>query len=410
MKVYLVGGAVRDQLLGLQVKERDWVVVGATPDELLAQQYKQVGKDFPVFLHPNTKEEYALARMEKKNAPGYYGFSCDYSNKVTLEEDLSRRDLTINAMAMDDKGQIIDPYGGQNDLKDKILRHVSDAFVEDPVRVLRVARFAARFHQYGFSLANETRALMYKMVQQGELAHLVPERVWQEWQRSLEEPNPEQFILTLRSCGALKIILPEIDILFGVPNPVVHHPEIDTGIHSLLVLQAVVALTTDPSTRFAALVHDLGKGASLMPTWPRHHGHEGSGVPIIERLCARLRIPKEYRSLAVMVSQYHLTIHRILELRSSTIVKTLEQTGAFRQPQVFENLLIACQADAQGRGITVEYPQREKWQYILAECVKITAKTLIEQGLEGQKIKEGLHQKRVNCVKKLLTSWNIDEK
>lgn len=410
MKVYLVGGAVRDQLLGLPVHERDWVVVGASPNELLEKNFKQVGRDFPVFLHPETKDEYALARMERKSAPGYYGFECDYSASVTLEEDLVRRDLTINAIAMDEKGSLIDPYHGQDDIKNKILRHVSPAFVEDPVRVLRVARFAARYHHLGFTLANETRMLMYEMVKRGELAHLVPERVWQEWQRSLETPNPEQFIVTLRACGALKIILPEINVLFGVPNPVIHHPEIDTGIHTLLVLQAAVALTSDPCTRFAALVHDLGKGCSPMKTWPKHHGHEGGGVPIIENLCQRLRIPKEYRNLGVMVSEWHLNIHRLMELRAGTVVKIMEQTGAFRHPQTFINVLLACQADAQGRGVPVDYYQTSRWSHIRDECAKISAKELVEQGYEGLQIKEILHQRRVACVERILTAWKLDEK
>lgn len=410
MKVYLVGGAVRDKLLGLPIRERDWVVVGTTPDVLLAQGYKQVGRDFPVFLHPKTKEEYALARMEKKKGPGYYGFACDYSPGVSLEEDLLRRDLTINAMAMDEKGMLIDPYGGQKDLSDKLLRHVSPAFVEDPVRVLRVARFAARFYQYGFRLAEETRQLMYSMLRQGELDHLVAERVWQEWQRSLQEPNPEQFIWTLRACGALKVILPELDALFGVPNPQVYHPEIDTGVHSLLVLKAAVVLTNDPVTRFAALVHDLGKAITPMQEWPRHHGHEGNGVPVIEQLCFRLRVPTEYRKLAVLVSALHLSIHRLMEMRSGTIVKVLEQAGAFRDPMQFKALLLACQADAQGRGIEVDYQQTPKWDYILSECGKISAKELAEQGYTGPQIKDLLHQERAACVERILTAWKDDEK
>lgn len=410
MKVYLVGGAVRDQLLGFPVYERDWVVVGATAEELVRQHYRQVGKDFPVFLHPETNEEYALARTERKSAPGYYGFECNFSPDVTLEEDLARRDLTINAMAMDDKGYVIDPYGGQEDLKNKVLRHVSPAFIEDPVRVLRLARFAARFHHLGFRLANETRSLMYSMVKRGELSHLVPERVWQEWQRSLGEKNPEQFILTLRSCDALGVVLPELDALFGVPNPYQYHHEVDSGIHSLLVLKAAVALSPDPVTRFAALVHDLGKAATPMQKWPSHHGHEELGVPLVEGLCRRLRIPNEYRTLAVMASRFHLNIHRLFELRASTIVKILDQTDAFRRPANFYNLVLASQADAEGCGKTIEYKQSALWRYILAECAKVNPQILIAQGYEGEAIKEALHQHRVACVELILNSWKSNEK
>lgn len=410
MKVYLVGGAVRDQLLGIPVHERDWVVVGSTPQHLLNNKFRQVGRDFPVFLHPQTNEEYALARTERKSAPGYYGFECDFSSTVTLEEDLGRRDLTINAMAMDDNGQIIDPFHGQADLKNKILRHVSPAFIEDPVRILRVARFAARFHSLGFKLANETRILMYAMVKRGELSHLVPERVWQELQRSLEEKNPEQFILTLRACGALDVVLPELNNLFGVPNPCEFHPEIDSGIHTLMVLKASTLLTADPVVRFAALVHDLGKASSPMNTWPKHHGHEDRGVEIIESLCARLRIPNQYRKLATLVSRFHLNIHRLFELRANTIVKLLEQCDAFRRPQLFYNLLIACQADVQGRGLSVEYPQRRLWTTIVSECAKVCPQVLIDQGYEGKAIKDALHQRRVACVELILTSWKLNEK
>lgn len=410
MKVYLVGGAVRDQLLNLPVKERDWVVVGASPDELLKKRFRQVGKDFPVFLHPETNEEYALARTERKAAPGYYGFTCDFSNTVSLEEDLARRDLTINAMAMDEQGQLIDPYQGQQDLRDKILRHVSPAFVEDPVRVLRVARFAARFHHLGFRVADKTRSLMYSMVRNGELAHLVAERVWQEWQRSLEERNPEQFISTLRACDALRIILPELHALFGIPNPYRYHHEVDSGVHTLMVLQAAAALTTDPVIRFAALVHDLGKTSSPMSNWPSHHGHEERGVPIIDALCTRLRIPNEYRTLAMTVSRFHLTIHRLSQLRAATIVKVLEQADAFRRPQLFYNMLIACQADAEGCGRKVDYRQAKLWSGILAECAKVNVQTIIAQGYTGEAIKHALHQHRVACVDLILNSWNTNEK
>ena len=398
MKVYLVGGAVRDQLLGYPIKERDWVVVGASSEVLIKQGYQQVGKDFPVFLHPTTREEYALARTERKVGEGYYGFSCDASPNVSLEEDLARRDLTINAMAMDNNGLLIDPYHGQDDLRDKLLRHVSPAFVEDPVRVLRIARFAARYHHLGFRLADETRALMYQMVCRGELHHLVAERVWQEWQRSFEEKNPEQFILTLRACGALAVILPELDALFGIPNPVHYHPEIDSGIHTLLALQAAVILSDDPMVRFAAVVHDLGKACTPMLQWPSHRGHEELGVPVIVSLCERLRIPTDYRKLACMVSKFHLNIHRYKELRAATALRILEQTDAFRRRIFFEKLLLVCEADAKGRGVETDYPQAQQWRAVLDACETIQAKTLIAEGYTGEAIKIGLHQRRIDHI------------
>lgn len=410
MKVYLVGGAVRDQLLGIPVQEHDWVVVGSTPEELLALKFRQVGRDFPVFLHPKTNEEYALARTERKSAPGYYGFQCDFRNSVTLEEDLARRDLTINAMALDEQGNLIDPYNGQQDIKRKILRHVSPAFIEDPVRVLRVARFASRFHSLGFKLANETRSLMYAMVKRGELSHLVPERVWQEMQRSLEEKNPEQFISTLRSCDALRVILPEIDALFGVPNPVQYHQEIDSGIHSLMVLQSAVALSSDPIIRFAALVHDLGKALTPPQEWPKHYSHEERGVDVIESLCSRLKIPNDYRVLATLVSRYHLTIHRLFELRANTVVKVLERADAFRRPHLFNNMLLACQADAEGCGNPRPSQQLQLWSKILSACAKVNPQELIAQGYEGKAIKEALHARRVACVEQILNSWKSNEK
>ncbi len=410
MKVYLVGGAVRDQLLGYPVKERDWVVLGATPKQLLDEGYQQVGRDFPVFLHPKTREEYALARIERKMAPGYHGFSCNFSPLVTLEDDLLRRDLTINAMAMDADGKLIDPYHGQDDLSAKLLRHVSPAFSEDPVRVLRVARFAARYHHLGFRLANETRVLMYGMVKRGELAHLVAERVWQEWQRSLEEKNPELFISTLRSCGALQIVLPELNALFGIPNPCHFHPEIDSGVHTLMVLSASVVLSEDPIIRFAAMVHDLGKACTPKSAWPSHHAHEELGLTVIAGLCQRLRIPVDYRDAALMASRFHLHIHRLQSLNANTIVDVLERTHAFRRRQLFEMLLIVCEADAQGRGRHIEYTQAAQWRHLLDECIKINAKMLMAEGIQGSAIKLGLHRHRVLSVESLINSWKTHEK
>ncbi|KTC97553.1 multifunctional CCA addition/repair protein [Legionella erythra] len=409
MKVYLVGGAVRDRLLGYPVSEQDWVVVGATPEQLLQQGYQQVGKDFPVFLHPETREEYALARTERKKGPGYYGFDCHYDVDVTLEEDLLRRDLTINAMAMDEDDHIIDPYGGANDLQNKCLRHVSPAFAEDPVRVLRVARFAARYAKLGFRVADETRLMMYKMVKNGELHHLVAERVWQELQRALSEDNPGVFITTLRSCDALAVVLPEINALFGVPNTRRYHPEVDSGIHTLMVLQAAVELTEDNSTRFAALVHDLGKAVTPMRKWPKHHGHEESGVSVIESLCHRLRVPAEYRKLAVLVSRFHLLIHRVEELRPETIVKVLERSDAFRKPLQFDKLLTVCEADSLGKGKS-GYRQSDFWRAMHAICNQISAQALLKEGYQGAAIKGELSKRRAAAIKLDLDSWKNYEK
>lgn len=393
MKIYLVGGAVRDQLLGYPIYERDWVVVGATPEVLIKQNYRPVGRDFPVFLHPKTKEEYALARTERKQGHGYHGFTTDFNAHVTLEEDLLRRDLTINAMAMDEAGLVIDPYGGQQDLKDRLLRHVSGAFVEDPVRVLRVARFMARYHHLGFKLADETRCLMAQMVREGELAHLVAERVWQEWQRSLIEKNPGVFIEVLRAVGALKIILPELDVLFGVPNTVRYHPEVDTGIHSLQILQQATALTPDPCVRFAALVHDLGKGVTSMSAWPRHIGHEHTGLPVLETLCERLRIPKDYRQLALLVIRYHLQAFQLYELRPNTIVDMLSSLDAFRRPERFKQWLLACECDA---------PTRHDWLAVFEASLPVDIKQWVSDGLQGEALKARIHQQRVAQVKMAL--------
>jgi tRNA nucleotidyltransferase (CCA-adding enzyme) len=407
MKTYLVGGAVRDQLLGYPVHERDWVVVGGTPNDLLSQGYQQVGRDFPVFLHPKTREEYALARTERKLGPGYYGFQCDCDPTVTLEEDLARRDLTINAMAMDTSGQLIDPYHGLQDLETKKLRHVSQAFVEDPVRVLRVARFAARYHHLGFTIANETRALMYAMVRQGELEHLVPERVWQEWHGSLHEQNPELFISTLRACDALRVILPELDRLFGMPNPRTQHPEVDTGIHTLMALKQAVTLTKDPLVRFATLLHDVGKACTNMTQWPLQQDHDVLGLPVIDAMCQRLRIPANYRKFAWLVAKFHLIIHQIRTLDANTLVSVLEHTDAFRRPQLFHNMLMVCEADSRGRPGDRVYSQTSLWHHVLTECGNISVKSLMKQGLiepgsKGDVIKSSLHQHRVARVELII--------
>ncbi len=402
MNIYLVGGAVRDKLLGLPQRERDWVVVGSTPEALLAQGFKPVGKDFPVFLHPKTQEEYALARTERKTGKGYYGFACYASPDVTLEEDLSRRDLTINAMAATEEGEIIDPYKGQQDLKNKILRHVSPAFSEDPVRILRVARFAARFQPLGFTVAPETLVLMRTMVTSGEVNELVAERVWQEMHRALTEVDPTQFFLVLRECGALKHLWPSLDKLWGIPQPVQHHPEIDTGIHVMMVLSIAAKMTADPLTRFAALCHDLGKGESPPETWPSHRGHEDRGVPIIETFCKRYRVPKEYGDLAKLVSRFHLHCHRAFELKSTTLLKTLERLDAFRQPERFEKFLMACEADAKGRTgrEAIPYTQANRMREALQVAKSVLIKPLMDAGLEGAALGAKLHQERAKAIEK----------
>jgi tRNA nucleotidyltransferase (CCA-adding enzyme) len=400
MQVYLVGGAVRDALLGLPVKERDWVVVGGTRDELLRQKFREVGRDFPVFLHPESHEEYALARLERKVSPGYRGFAVEFGPEVTLEEDLARRDLTINAMAQSSDGSLLDPYGGRHDLEARLLRHVSPAFVEDPVRILRVARFAARFAPLGFRVAPETTALMRSMVERGEAAALIPERVWQETEKALRESAASVFFQVLRECGALQAIYPEIDALFGVPQPAQWHPEIDTGIHTLMVLDQAAALSSDTTVRFAALVHDLGKGTTPKEQWPKHAGHEERSVALIEALCARLRSPGEYRELGVIVARYHGNAHRAFELRPKTILGILEQSDAFRRPERFAQALLAFEADSRGRlGLeTAPYPQREFLQATrdAAAAVKPTPEEIAQ--CSGEEIAKRLHERRLLAI------------
>src|ERR1700674_1517370 len=400
MQVYLVGGAVRDGRLGLPVRERDWVVVGGSPEALASQGYRAVGRDFPVFLHPSTHEEYALARTERKTAPGYHGFVFDYTPAVTLEEDLGRRDLTINAMAEDGQGRLVDPSHGQQDLDGRWLRHVSPAFAEDPVRILRVARFAARFAPLGFKVAPDTMELMRAMVERGEVNALVAERVWQETEKALGEPGAGVFFEVLRECGALKIIYPEIDALFGVPQPVKWHPEIDTGVHTMMVLDQAVLLSGDVRVRFAALVHDLGKAKTPREEWPGHKGHEERSVALIESLSERLRLPNEYRELGVMVARYHGNVHRAFELRPQTVLGILEKTDAFRRPERFAQALLACEADSRGRlGLEqVPYPQRPYLQAArdAAAAIKPTPQDIAEHA--GPKIAERLHERRLHTI------------
>ncbi|MGE5652129.1 MAG: multifunctional CCA addition/repair protein, partial [Bacillota bacterium] len=347
MKTYIVGGAVRDELLGLPVQDHDHVVVGATPDDMIARGFTPVGKDFPVFLHPVTHEEYALARTERKTAPGYKGFVFHAEPDITLEQDLVRRDLTINAMARGEDGAIVDPFGGQRDLQAQVFRHVSEAFAEDPVRILRVARFAARFTQ--FTVAPETNALMRRMVDAGEVDALVPERVWQELARGLMERQPSRMFQVLRDCGALERILPELNVLWGVPQPAPHHPEIDTGAHVMMVVDYAARRGYGLPIRCAALLHDLGKGATDPQQWPMHHGHEALSVKLVEQVCRRLKIPNECRDLAVITAREHGNVARALELRPNTIVTLLERCDAFRKPQRFIDLLHACECDQRGR-------------------------------------------------------------
>lgn len=407
MQTYLVGGAVRDKLLGRPIKDQDWVVVGSTPEQMLAQGYQAVGADFPVFLHPKTKEEYALARIERKIGAGYNGFSCDASSEVTLEEDLLRRDLTINAMAMDDQGNIIDPYNGQQDLKDKLLRHVSAAFVEDPLRVLRVARFAARYHNLGFRIAPETLALMQTIVANGELTALSAERVWQETARSLMENHPDVYFENLRACGALAVWFPELDILWGIPNPPKWHPEIDTGIHTMMVLQQAVKLSDKLYVRFAALVHDLGKGLTPPESWPSHRGHEKIGLEAINTLCDRLKAPNDCRELGLMVSEFHTHIHQAFELKASTILSMLNRCDVWRKPQRFADLLLTCKADARGR-TTFENSEYKNAEYIwqaYEAAAKVDIKAIVAKGYQGKAIKEQTEQQRISLIQEFKTLY-----
>lgn len=346
MKTYLVGGSVRDEILGLPVSDHDYVVVGSSPDEMTRLGYRPVGKDFPVFLHPHTQEQYALARTERKVSRGYKGFEVYASREVTLQEDLARRDLTINAIAKDQEGNIIDPFGGVADLEAGILRHIGPAFNEDPVRVLRTARFAARF---GFHVATETLALMSEMVHNGEVDALVPERIWQEFARGLMEQHPSRMFYTLRECGALTRIMPEVDALFGVPQPPQHHPEIDTGVHVMMVIDYAASRHYSLAVRFAALTHDLGKATTPPEEWPRHIGHEGRSVKLVRNLCERIRVPNDIRDLALLVARYHGDVHRAAELRPATIAGMFRGTDAYRKPERFEEFLQACACDFHGR-------------------------------------------------------------
>lgn len=398
MKIYAVGGAVRDELLGLPVIDRDYVVVGATPEEMVQRGFRPVGKDFPVFLHPRTHEEYALARTERKTARGYKGFQVRAAPEVTLEEDLARRDLTINAIARDEDGNLIDPYGGAADLKAGMLRHVSPAFVEDPVRVLRVARFAARF---GFAVAPETLALMREMAANGEIDALVPERVWQELARGLMEKIPSRMFRALRECGALARILPELDALFGVPQPERWHPEVDTGVHVMMVVDYAAAQDYSLPVRFAALTHDLGKGATPREEWPRHIGHEARSFELLAPLCRRLRVPNDCRELAQVVARFHGIPHRAFELRPETVLKLLLETDALRQPQRFEEFLRACSADYCGRPGYQDklFTQADFLRRALNAVQAVDAGAVARQCDDPARIRDRVHEARLAAVK-----------
>ncbi len=404
MKVYLVGGAIRDRLLGRKVGERDYVVIGATPEEMRDQGFLQVGSDFPVFLHPRTHEEYALARTERKTAPGYRGFAVQSDATVTLEDDLRRRDLTINALAEDADGTIIDPYNGLQDLESRVLRHISEAFCEDPVRVLRVARFSARFADLGFRVAEETQALMRRMVQAGEVDALVPERVWKELEQALREPEPVHFFTTLEACGALERLFPELARLRGVPQPANWHPEVDTWRHTLLTLQRATALSAEPEVRFAALTHDLGKGTTPTEQLPHHRGHEERGVHLIEALCQRLKAPRRFLDLARLVARYHEQVHRIETLRASTLLDLLEGLDALRRPERLDPFLLACQADSQGRQGFAErpYPQAELLRKIHAAVQATDLSKAATADRAPERIRERVRGARVAAIRAVL--------
>lgn len=406
MKIYCVGGAVRDQLLGLPVQDRDHVVVGATPEAMVAQGYRPVGKDFPVFLHPQTHEEYALARTERKTAKGYKGFQIFASPDVTLEEDLARRDLTINAIAQDESGELIDPYGGVADLKAGVLRHVSPAFVEDPVRILRLARFAARFTK--FSVAPETLALMREMVENGEVDALVQERVWQELAKGLMEVRPSRMFEVLRLCGALRKILPELDRLWGVPQPEVHHPEVDTGVHVMLVLDYSARQDYALPVRFAALTHDLGKGTTPVEVLPRHIGHEDRSVGLVKTLSQRLRVPNDCRDLAVIVAKFHGKMHRVLDMRPDTLLNLLHDTDALRQPQRFEQFLLACECDARGRtGFDSKpYPQADYLRRVFQAASTVDAGAVARLQTTPEQIRVAVYEARLAAVVAMLAAVN----
>ncbi|MFT4650647.1 MAG: tRNA nucleotidyltransferase (CCA-adding enzyme) [Polaribacter sp.] len=401
MKTYTVGGCVRDRLLGLPITDTDWVVTGATIEQMRNAGYQSVGKDFPVFLHPKTKQEYALARSERKTGPGYHGFEFDTDPLITIEQDLSRRDLTINAIAEDENGVLIDPYGGQADLKKRILRHVSYAFVEDPVRVLRVARFAARFHHLGFKLAPETIQLIRTMGESGELGTLVAERVWTEMSRALGESNPSIFFETLRECDVLATLFPEIDGLYGVPQTAKYHPEIDTGIHVMMALEKSAELNFDIETRFAVLMHDLGKATTPTDILPSHHGHEQRGVKLVKSFCKRWKVPKAHTELALITTEYHTHVHRAFDLKPATLLKLFAKTDVFRKPERFKKMVRACSSDARGRTSfeNAPYPQAEFLNQLADKICTADISKVTQSDLQGKALGEAIHNLRLELIK-----------
>ncbi len=408
MKTYLVGGAVRDGLLNLPIKDRDWVVTGTTPEAMLAAGYQQVGRDFPVFLHPKTREEYALARTERKSGQGYTGFITKFAPDVTLEQDLQRRDLTINAIAQDSDGNIIDPFNGRHDIQQRLLRHVSAAFNEDPLRVLRVARFAARFAHLNFRIADETMALMQHMAASGELAHLTAERVWKETESALQSPNPQVFFQVLRDCNALAVLFPEIDKLFGVPAPAKWHPEIDTGVHTLMTLAIAAQLSPEVDIRFATLCHDVGKALTPPEKWPSHHGHGLAGVPVVEQLCQRLRVPNHVRDLSLLVTEFHDIVHTVERQSSETLVGLFDRIDAWRKPQRVEQIALTSEADARGRA-TLEnnpYPQGDYLRTAFGVVQAVSPKEVVEAGFTGSDVREELHRRRITA----LESWRENQR
>ena len=400
MKTYLVGGAVRDALLKLPVKDRDWVVVGATPEAMLAQGFQQVGRDFPVFLHPHSREEYALARTERKSGNGYTGFVTWSAPDVTLEQDLQRRDLTINAIAQRENGELIDPFHGERDLQARLLRHVSDAFNEDPLRVLRVARFAARFAHLNFRIADETQALMRQMAASGELSHLTAERVWKETEKALTSRNPQVYFQTLRDCGALEVLFPELDRLFGIPAPAKWHPEIDSGVHTLMTLTMAASLSDEIDVRFATLFHDVGKALTPPEKWPSHHGHGAAGVPLVEALCQRLRVPNAIRDLALIVTEFHDVVHTIERQSADALVALFDRIDAWRKPHRVEQIALTSEADARGRaGLeSMPYPQGDYLRQAFALAQSVPTKAVIEAGFKGAAVREELTRRRIAAV------------
>ncbi|KAF1707430.1 multifunctional CCA addition/repair protein [Pseudoxanthomonas sacheonensis] len=403
MKTYLVGGAIRDKLLGLEPGDRDHVVVGTTPEQMLAQGFKPVGRDFPVFLHPRTGEEYALARTERKSGRGYRGFVVDSDPSVTLEEDLARRDFTVNAIAQDEQGNLFDPLGGARDVQARILRHAGPAFVEDPLRVLRAARFMARFAGLGFTVAPETMALMREMAEGGELGELVPERVWQELARALRSATPSAFLRTLRDCGALAQVLPEVDALYGVPQRAEFHPEVDTGLHQEMVNDMAARLAPgDDTIGFAALTHDLGKALTPQNMLPKHIGHEQAGIAPLKALCERLKVPAAHRELAVMACREHLNVHRLNELRDATVLELLTRCDAFRKPERIAQLALVCETDKRGRlgSEDADYPQGRELQRLHAAALAVNARDLTETPLTGPEVGLALKKARLLAIQK----------